>query len=282
MSKRFTIKDDEEQLVALQKAVEFSDQVTGDRAPSTGRVKAMMRAYQEDEVQQLFVLNPWAGDAWCDMILAQPFPKLNPERRLFCLSILSNEWMIDLSVPRSGAQLHSEVLRLIPKVKQRVRNRLSGVSDVLMMVEVGLQIVDKQQFLCLHVHGLGWGEEKALKARLKSLPPGIVNAKGGHYEPCVDRSHWVWYMTKDPRLRSITNRLPDYKGKKRYFKASEFLTKRDQFTFIQAIGDLTKPEMAFASGQAAAILSGAKREAIAQGYVPQVRDWSTFDARTVR
>lgn len=262
------IKSDEEQQAALRKAIEFSGKITGGRDPRAHRVAAMMEAYQEGQVHQLEVLNPCAGDAWKDLILAQQFPKQSPERRLFCVTILSRDWEIDLSIPRSGVELHDEVLKLIPTVKQSVRNRLHGVCDFLMMVEQALHDVDGRQFLCLHVHGLGWGQENALKACLKALPPGIGNAKGGQCKPCVDRAGWVWYMSKDPRLKSITNRLPDYKGKKKYFKASDALSRKDQFTLIQAIGDLTKPEMAFASGAGTSILRGAKREAIAQGYVP--------------
>jgi len=271
MTDQIKIKNNEKQFIALRNAVKFSGAVTGDGNPSDRRVRSITHAYQEEEVQQLAVLNPWSGNVWTDIIMDQPFPKQSPDYRLFCITMLSEDWNIDLSLQRSGAQLHDDVLRLTPKVKQSVRNWLNGICEFLMMVELALHDVDGRQYLCLHVHGLGWGQENSLKARLKALPPGMGNAKGGFRKPCADRAGWVRYMAKDARLKSITNRLPDYKGKKRYFKASQVLTKKDQFTFIQAIRDLTKPEMAFASGQAAAILRGAKRDAISQGYVPQAR-----------
>lgn len=267
MTKPIRLKAEDEQFDALYVAMANIGKLRGEPNPRDKWVREKVRPYGESMAKWLGVLNPWANELWADYLKKPPYPKQTLDHRLFCVSLLSHAWQIDLQIPRSAPQLHQEVMSIVPKLKQGVRNKFTELPDFLLMIDVALHVVDKRRSLCLHAHGFVWGEEKFIQKIVDKFPPVIGGARGGDVKPCKDRRRWSLYMAKDARQKTVTNRIAnDAKERPRYFKGREVLTKEDQLILVEAIGDLTKPEMTFASGEGSKILRAAKKAALENDY----------------
>ena len=133
------------------------------------------------------------------------------------------------------------------------------------MLEAAYHVVNKKQkYLSVHAHGLVWGDKEIINSALTDLPRGIGDAPGGTIVECDNREGWLIYVAKDLRCRSIINQNESGKWLR---PMSEQLTRDDQLTLIEALGDLTKPELTFATGVGVGILKAARKAAKEQGYV---------------
>lgn len=263
MTAKFQIRDNEEQYIALQKAIQNRGYLRGGKDLSPSGVANELRRFDERRTRQLDCLNPWTGEKWAAFLSVPPYPKQTPSYRLFCVTIIPTIGQIDLNLSRSADQLHAEVIKVGSKVMRKCRNILHGKCDFLLMLEAALHVVDKKRkIFSIHAHGIAWGEKNTIQGALAGLPKGIGGAPGGKVTECQHRDGWLNYMSKDLRCKSNINQQDGEWLRPK----SERLTKDDQLTLLEAFGDLTKPELAFAAGAGVSILRSARNAALEKGY----------------
>ena len=111
--------------------------------------------FSEDRSGELHALNPWAGGLWSKM-LKSAYWEANPEEEPFFLTLFDEAWDIDPTTCRS---LASTFTRLLEEAKRTVRDRLRGLPFLLLLdVAIHRLVRGDGQRLCLHWHGLGWGD----------------------------------------------------------------------------------------------------------------------------
>ena len=219
-----------------------------------------MLPFKKANRHRLAALNPWAGVAWRNHLL-NAIAEVAPSDPAHFVTVLeegwdfpSDQWPID----------SSELMARLRTIGRQVRNRLRGL-PFLLQLDIALHRVAKQpgsRRVCVHFHGLIWGQDDHVSKAMAGFKPGFLGAPGGLSERVYDLRGALAYMSKDPRSAYVSYRKrqpwkPD-QPLSRLFSHREPLTRGNRRFLLNLFGDLTKPQLCIASGVGEEVLRRAK------------------------
>jgi hypothetical protein len=131
----------------------------------------------------------------------------------------------------------------------------TNLKSSLMFVDVTfVRMASRQQRICFHLHGLGWGKRDHVDRALGAWPQSFCGAPGKTTKAIYNLSGVLAYCAKDTRTRSVVKRSGT-----RNWHHKERIWSPQMRTLLHLLGSTSKPLLTFATGEGTAVLKRARR-----------------------
>jgi hypothetical protein len=242
--------DDNEQHALIDRTLRKIDRNTWGPQPKRWRTQR----FSKSRANGLAALNPWAGEKWAACVL-RALKTAAASDEISFVTLIHTDW----EYPSDGIDVP-----FVADLKQDMKRKLVGtnLSSFLMFVDVTfVRMSAGHQQICFHLHGLAWGNPKAVGKAIGAWPCGSTGAPGKTTKRIHDVGGLLNYCAKDTRTRTVVKRSG---GANWHHK--ERLWSPQIKTLLNLLGDASKPEMTFAAGRGAKVLKLAKQLARVDGW----------------
>jgi hypothetical protein len=216
-----------------------------------------------DDRHQLVALNPHASTLFADH-LDHAIKRTKTTKPAHAVTLISPRFNVDWNGrwPKLDA------------VREWIADNLEGFS-YLMLIQVGFRrITDIERdesgrrgythrsFVCLHAHGLVWGDEAEIEERFRDMPHSL-GAPGGHRQPLRPGMGWFEYAAGDPRHVETRRKRWLQRG---YEPGLANLTLKLEAKLVRYLHGVTKPDLCVAAGLGRKVLRRSIKQARAEGF----------------